>query len=166
MAMPNRSLHIVANSGMYCLPQSGFLANKLSEKQLNRRGYYQSKLVPGLWKHEWKPVQFTLVVDTFGVKYTGKEHAQHLKTHIEREVHCHDRAGRHTKHCHNSWLGLQEKASRSDNVILCNISTESGPTQIEEETVSAFSECKDNIRNRETICIPTVFSPTVEQGRK
>ena len=64
---------------MYSLPQSGLLANELLEQRLNKCGYRQSKLVPGLWKHDWRPVQFTLVVDDFGVKYVGKEHALHLK---------------------------------------------------------------------------------------
>ena len=28
---------------------------------------------PGLWLHEWRPIQFSLVVDDFGVKYVGEE---------------------------------------------------------------------------------------------
>ena len=76
-------IYIEANRGMYGLPQTGLLANELLEKRLNKRGYHQSKLVPGLWKHEWRPVQFTLVVDDFGVKYVGKEHALHLKATLE-----------------------------------------------------------------------------------
>ena len=79
----NGSVYIVANRGMYGLPQAGLLANELLEKRLNKRGYRQSKLVPGLWKHDWRPVQFTLVVDDFGVKYVGEEHALHLKKTIE-----------------------------------------------------------------------------------
>ena len=67
------------------LSQSGLLATKLLERRLNKRGYYQSKLVPGLWKHERRPVQFTLVVDNFGVKYMGKEYAQHLKSTLEEK---------------------------------------------------------------------------------
>ena len=73
------SVYIVSNRGMYGLPHSGLLANKLIEKRLNKCGYYQSKLVLGLWEHEWRPVQFTLVVDDFGVKYVGEEHVLHLK---------------------------------------------------------------------------------------
>jgi hypothetical protein len=69
----------------YGLPQSGLLANKLLKKRLNKHGYYQSKYIPGLWKHEWRPVQFTLVVDNFGVKYVGKEHALHLKQVLEQD---------------------------------------------------------------------------------
>ena len=82
-ATPDGSIHIVANKGMYGLPQAGLLANELLEKRLNKNGYKQSKLVPGLWKHDWWPIQFTLVVDDFGVKYVGKEHALHLKATLE-----------------------------------------------------------------------------------
>jgi hypothetical protein len=68
---------------MYGLPQSGLLANELLEKRLNKQGYQQSKLIPGLWKHDTRPIQFTLVVDDFGVKYVGKEHAHHLKNTLK-----------------------------------------------------------------------------------
>ena len=77
------SIHIQANRGMYGLPQAGLLANELLEKRLNKRGYQQSKLVLGFWTQNWRPVQFTLVVDNFGVKYVGEDHAIHLKNTIE-----------------------------------------------------------------------------------
>ena len=80
----NGYVHIEATKGMYGLPQAGRLANKLLEKRLNKSGYYQSKLVPGLWKHKWRPVQFTLVVDDFGVKYEGREHAEHLASVLKK----------------------------------------------------------------------------------
>jgi len=57
---------------MYGLPQAGLLANKHLEKRLNEKAYRQSKLALGLWKHDWRPIQITLVVDDFGVKYVGK----------------------------------------------------------------------------------------------
>ncbi len=82
-ATKNGSIYIKAKRGMYGLPQSGLLANKLLEKRLNKHGYQQSKLVPGLWKHDTWPIQFTLVVDNFGVKYVGEEHAHHLKNTLE-----------------------------------------------------------------------------------
>ena len=50
------SIYIQANRGMYGLPQSGLLANELLEKRLNKHGYRQSKLVPGLWKHDTRPI--------------------------------------------------------------------------------------------------------------
>ena len=71
-------VYVKISKGMYGLPQAGLLANELLEKRLNKYGYYQSKLVPGLWTHKWRPIQLTLVVDDFGVKYVGKEHVQHL----------------------------------------------------------------------------------------
>ena len=82
-ATKDGSIYIEANKGMYGLPQSGLLANELLEKRLNKHGYRQSKLVSGLWKHDTHPIQFTLVVDDFGVKYVGEEHALHLKKALE-----------------------------------------------------------------------------------
>jgi hypothetical protein len=78
------SIYIRAKQGMYGLLQSGLLANKLLEKLLNKHGYRQSKLVPGLWKHNTQPIQFTLVVDNFGVKYVSEEHANHLKRALDK----------------------------------------------------------------------------------
>ena len=76
-------IYIEANQGMYGIPQAGLLANELLEKLLNKRCYHRSKLVPGLWNHKWRPIQCTLVVDDFGVKYVGKEHALHFKATLE-----------------------------------------------------------------------------------
>ena len=66
------------NKGMYGLPKSGLIANKLLEKRLNKHGYHQSKLVPGLWVHKTRPIQFTLVVNNFGIKYERSADARHL----------------------------------------------------------------------------------------
>ena len=71
-------VYIEINKGMYGLPQAGLLANKLLGKRLAKYGYYQSRHTPGLWKHAWRPIQFVLVVDDFGVEYVGREHAEHL----------------------------------------------------------------------------------------
>eukprot|EP00804_Cyclotella_cryptica_P005280 CCRYP_015798-RA/>CCRYP_015798-RA protein AED:0.29 eAED:0.29 QI:0/0/0/1/1/1/2/0/570 len=71
-------IFIEVTKGMYGLPQAGLLANLLLEKRLNKHGYFQSKLVPGLWHHNKQSILFTLVVDNFGVKYERKEDADHL----------------------------------------------------------------------------------------
>jgi hypothetical protein len=80
-------VYVEIQKGMYGLPQAGILAQELLEKRLNEHGYSQSKAVPGLWTHQTRPISFTLVVDDFGVKYVGKEHAMHLisilKEHYE-----------------------------------------------------------------------------------
>eukprot|EP00804_Cyclotella_cryptica_P013547 CCRYP_012910-RA/>CCRYP_012910-RA protein AED:0.33 eAED:0.31 QI:0/0/0/1/1/1/2/0/567 len=77
---PDDCVYIMIVLGIYGLPHAVLIANKLLEKRLNKHGYPQSKLVPGLWKHKWRPIWFTLVVDDFEVKYVGKEHALHLKS--------------------------------------------------------------------------------------
>eukprot|EP00804_Cyclotella_cryptica_P002421 CCRYP_004115-RA/>CCRYP_004115-RA protein AED:0.38 eAED:0.38 QI:0/0/0/1/0/0/2/0/346 len=77
LADPDGSMYILIQLGMYGLPQAGLLA-ELLEKWLNTHGYVQSKLVPGLWCHKQRPIQFSLVVDNFGIKYTGREHTNHL----------------------------------------------------------------------------------------
>jgi hypothetical protein len=38
----------------------------------------------GLWTHDTRPISFSLVVDDFGVKYVGREHAEHLMTCIKK----------------------------------------------------------------------------------
>ena len=55
------------NQGMYGLPQAGKLAQDQLSKRLNKEGYYQIKTTPEYWRHEWRPISFTLVVDNFGV---------------------------------------------------------------------------------------------------
>ena len=69
---------VEVRKGMYGLPQAGLLAQELLEERLGKQGYFQSKLTPGLWMHRTRPIQFTLVVDDFGVKYVGEENKQHL----------------------------------------------------------------------------------------
>ena len=32
----------------------------------------------------WRPITFTLVVDDFGIKFVGEEHANHLKQSLEQ----------------------------------------------------------------------------------
>eukprot|EP00956_Cyclotella_meneghiniana_P037905 scaffold146503_cov46-Cyclotella_meneghiniana.AAC.1 len=51
---------VEVTKGMYGLPQAGLLANELLEKRLNKNGYFQSKIVAGLWSHKTRPIQFTL----------------------------------------------------------------------------------------------------------
>lgn len=74
----NGFVYVEIRKAIYGLPQAGILANKLLKKRLRPEGYYEVAHTPGLWKHVTRPICFTLVVDDFGVKYTGEEHAQHL----------------------------------------------------------------------------------------
>ena len=63
---------------MFGLPHAGIIAQKLLEECLNKAGCHQSDKTPGFWKHKWCPISFSLIVDDFGAKYKGDEHAKHL----------------------------------------------------------------------------------------
>lgn len=74
----NGFVYLEIRKCVYGLPMAGALANKLLRKRLAPHGYYEVAHTPGLWRHVTHPISFTLVVDDFGVKYEGQEHAQHL----------------------------------------------------------------------------------------
>ena len=71
-------VYVEISKGMYGLPQAGIIAQELLEKRLAKHDYTQSTRTPGLWTHKWRPICFSLIVDDFGVKYVGEEHALHL----------------------------------------------------------------------------------------
>jgi hypothetical protein len=74
--------------GMYSLPQAGILAQELLEQCLNTHGYRQSPTTPGLWRHDYRPISFTLCVDNFGIKYVSREHAKHLASILSKHYKC------------------------------------------------------------------------------
>jgi hypothetical protein len=76
-------LYIEIQKGMYGLPQAGILANELLQRNLAKDGYRPTQHTHGLWTHDTCPISFSLVVDDFGVKYVGREHAQHLMACIK-----------------------------------------------------------------------------------
>ena len=63
---------------IYGLPQAGKLANEFLRKKLAPHGYFEVNHAPGLWKHITRPLQFTLVVNDYGVKYTRRKDTEHL----------------------------------------------------------------------------------------
>jgi hypothetical protein len=75
---PDGNVYWEVRRGMYGLPQAGIIAQELLEERLRKAGYVQSKITPGYWKHDWRPISFTLVVDDFGVKYVDPTHVHHL----------------------------------------------------------------------------------------
>jgi hypothetical protein len=68
---------------MYSLPQAGILASNRLVKHLATFGYSLAKHTPGLFHHATRPISFCLVVDNFGVKYIGRENAEHLVSAFE-----------------------------------------------------------------------------------
>jgi hypothetical protein len=71
-------VYIDIQKGMYGLPQAGILAKELLQRNLSKDGYRPTPHTHGLWKHDTHPISLSLVVDDLGVKYVGREHAEHL----------------------------------------------------------------------------------------
>ena len=87
---------------MYGLPYAGIISQELIGKRLEEHGCTQSQMTLGLWSHKWRPIQFTLIVHDFGVKYIGYEHAEHLisvlKKHYEL-THDFNKGKQGTRYC-------------------------------------------------------------------
>ncbi len=95
-ATPNGYIYCEIQKGVYGLTQAGIITQQLLEEGLQKHGYHQSQTTPGLWKHDTHPISFSLVVNDFGVKYVGKENAQHLLDTV-----------RHYYKCSCDWEGEQ-----------------------------------------------------------
>jgi hypothetical protein len=77
-------VYVEIQKGMYGLPQAGILANELLQCNLAKDGYRPTQHTHGLWKHHTHPISFSLVVDDFGVKYVGRDHAEHFMECIKK----------------------------------------------------------------------------------
>ena len=71
-------VYIDIRKRMYGLPQAGMLANKLLKRRLTKHRYYEVCHTPSYWRHMWRPINFTLVVDDLGMGYEDNEHTLHL----------------------------------------------------------------------------------------
>jgi Reverse transcriptase (RNA-dependent DNA polymerase) len=81
----NDHVYVEIRKGMYGLPQAGILANKKLLPHLAKHGYHPCPNTHGLFTHETRPIAFSLIVDDFGVKYVGKQHAEHLFAALQEE---------------------------------------------------------------------------------
>jgi hypothetical protein len=79
-------VYIEIQKGMYGLPQAGILANELLQRNLAKDGYRPTTHTHGLWTRDTRPISFSLAVDDFGVKYVGREHAEHLMACIRKNI--------------------------------------------------------------------------------
>jgi hypothetical protein len=78
-------VYIEIQKGMYGLPQVGILSDELLQRNLAKDGYRPTQHTHGLWTHDTHPISFSLVVDDFGVKYVGREHAEQLMACIKNK---------------------------------------------------------------------------------
>ena len=63
---------------MYGLPQAGKIANDKIKLHLAKFGYEPAPITPGLWWHQTRPIQSSLVVDDFEVKYECQSDITHI----------------------------------------------------------------------------------------
>ena len=63
---------------VYGIPQAGKLENEYLWDKIRPHRYYEVSHTLGLWKHISCPINFSLVVDDFGMKYVGEYNARHL----------------------------------------------------------------------------------------
>ena len=66
----NGYIYARVTEGMYGLPQAGRIAHDALLKNLEPYGYHPSRKPLVLWKHNSRPINLTLVVNDFGVKYS------------------------------------------------------------------------------------------------
>ncbi len=85
IAIADGYVYCEISKAIYGLPQSGIITQQLLEKCLTKVGYTQSKIIPGLWKHQTRPIIFCLVVYNFCHKYTRKEDIHHLLDTLQKE---------------------------------------------------------------------------------
>ena len=121
--------------------------------------------MPGQWTHEWRPVQFTLVVDDFGVKYVGEEHAMHLKTALEADYTVTTKWEGKRYIGIKFGLGLQETTGPSVNAKLCDKDLEAVQTRIETETGCTLPCSPHQIWRQETIRNTSINGATTGQER-
>jgi hypothetical protein len=81
---PDGWIYFQICQGCCGLPQAGILANDLLRSRLLAEGYYSADSTLGLWHHKWRPIQFCLIVDDFGVEYAGLQHFNHLRDVIKK----------------------------------------------------------------------------------
>jgi hypothetical protein len=75
-------VYIEVQKGMYAPPQADILTNQLLARRLAVHGYHRTN---SRRRYATHPIQFTLVVDDFGVQYVGQEHDQHLIDALETD---------------------------------------------------------------------------------
>ena len=71
-------LYVRIEKGMYGLVQAGIIAHQAITEHLQLYGYAPEKNTHKLWTHKDRDINFTLVVDDFGIKYRNKKYTDHL----------------------------------------------------------------------------------------
>ena len=71
-------VYLEIRKGMPGLKQAGLISNDRLKAHLIHFSFALVPRTPALWKHATKPINCSLVIDGFGVKYIGKDNSDHL----------------------------------------------------------------------------------------
>ena len=63
--------------------QAGIIAHKALKEHLKFYGYAPARIIQGICTHQDRDVNFTLVVDIFGIRYRNKKDADHLISELQ-----------------------------------------------------------------------------------
>ena len=63
--------------------KAGIIAHKALKEHLKFYGYAPARIIQGICTHQDRDVNFTLVVDIFGIRYRNKKDADHLISELE-----------------------------------------------------------------------------------
>ena len=65
--------------------QAGIITHEALREHLKPYGYAPENITQGLWTHTDRDINFTLVVDDFGIKYTHKKYADNLISDLQEK---------------------------------------------------------------------------------
>ena len=71
------------DGALYGLAESGRIANQDMVDHSAKFGCHECKFTPGLFSHETRPIQFSLIVDDFAIKWVNREDFDHLLQSLE-----------------------------------------------------------------------------------
>ena len=84
LATPDGYVYARVNKAWYGLKQAGRIAHDDLVRRLAESGYHKTGMVEGYFRHKTRPIDFTLVVDDFLIKYKNDEDLKHLSDTIEK----------------------------------------------------------------------------------
>ena len=68
------------------LKKAGKIAHDQLKNHLDQFNYLSCERAPSLWRYNTRPNIFTLVLDEFRIKYSAKQHAQHLISVLQKNT--------------------------------------------------------------------------------
>ena len=109
----NGNVYAKVSKGMYGLPQAGKLAHDDLVRHLARGGYYPTKFAPGLFTNKQGTVQYALVVDDFGIKFTNQQDLDYLLHHLKQRYVITQDEGQRFNGIHLKWDYIKRECELS-----------------------------------------------------